>query len=80
MNCQRRGIRLKFCKSDCNDFENEQLQKIEQIKKVRQQEELEQKKVNGKVEHMVARKTIEGRTTVDGRADERKVFVAGTVE
>ena len=29
---------------------------------------------------MVARKTIEGRTTVDGRADERKVFAAGTVE
>ena len=44
MNCQRRGIRLKFCESDCMTFENEQLQKTEQIKKVRQQEEQEQKK------------------------------------
>ena len=43
MNCQRRGIG-KILQIRLHDFENEQLQKIEQIKKVRQQEELEQKK------------------------------------
>ena len=35
---------VKILQIRLHDFENEQLQKIEQIKKVRQQEELEQKK------------------------------------
>ena len=35
---------VKILRIRLHDFENEQLQKIEQIKKVRQQEELEQKK------------------------------------
>lgn len=38
---------VKILQIRLHDFENEQLQKIEQIKKVRQQEELEQKN-NGK--------------------------------